>query len=80
MDARIDRTPDAAGLTGLRAQFAALPETAAALVEEAADELGLQGEALELYFHRLMMSVGGWAAYARHAAWQVRLMIPPQWC
>lgn len=73
MDARIDRTPDAAGLTGLRAQFAALPETAAALVEEAAAELGLQGDALELYFHRLMMSVGGWAAYARHAAWQAGL-------
>eukprot|EP00873_Tetraselmis_striata_P016774 jgi/Tetstr1/437038/TSEL_025798.t1 len=73
MDARIDRTPDAAGLTGLRGQFSALPETAAALVEEAAAELGLQGEALELYFHRLMMSVGGWAAYARHAAWQAGL-------
>jgi uncharacterized protein YbcC (UPF0753/DUF2309 family) len=73
MDARIDRTPDLAGLTGLRAQFAALPETAGALVEEAAAELGLQGDALELYFHRLLMSVGGWAAFARHSAWQAGL-------
>lgn len=73
LDARIDRTPDVAGLTGLRTQFAALPETTAALVEEAAAELGLPGDALELYFHRLLMSVGGWAAFARHAAWQAGL-------
>ncbi|WP_029057833.1 YbcC family protein [Stappia stellulata] len=73
MDARIDRTPDLAGLTGLRAQFATLPETAAALIEQAGAALGLEGEALELYFHRLLMSVGGWAAVARHAAWQAGL-------
>ncbi|WP_349358951.1 DUF2309 domain-containing protein [Stappia sp.] len=72
-EAAIDRTPDLAGLKGARAAIARLPETPEAVLAAAASTLGLEGAALELYFHRLLMSVGGWAAYARHKVWQSEL-------
>ncbi|MGM0584674.1 MAG: YbcC family protein [Pseudomonadota bacterium] len=69
----IDRGPEAAGLRGARAAFAGLPETAEEMLAEGTRRLGLPAAGLETRFHRLLMSVGGWAAYARHLLWKREL-------
>lgn len=68
--AAIDRTPEITGLRGFRTEVAALPATATETIAAGADALGIQAEGLEIYFHRLLMTVGGWAAYARYRVWQ----------
>ncbi|MDN2565544.1 DUF2309 domain-containing protein [Aquibium sp. A9E412] len=71
--ALVDRTPEVMGLAGFRAAVARLPQDADALLVEAVRRLGLPPAGLERYFHRLLMSVGGWAAYARCRVWQAEL-------
>ncbi|MQX35848.1 YbcC family protein [Roseospira navarrensis] len=73
-----DRTPEVMGLTGARGAVAArLPETADAALTEGVQRLGLGTEHLDAYFHRLLMSVGGWAAYARYKVWDKALYGKP---
>ncbi|MDA8248172.1 MAG: DUF2309 domain-containing protein, partial [Rhodospirillales bacterium] len=67
--AQHDRAPDALGLHGLRAGFAALPDDADAAIESALALLDLPAGAVEVYLHRALAGIGGWAAYARHLAW-----------
>jgi hypothetical protein len=69
----LDRAPELAGLPGFRKAVSALPETAHDLVALGAERLGLSGEALENYFHRLLMDIGGWASFARYQVWQSEL-------
>ena len=72
-EAEIDRTPEVMGLAGFRAVMRSLPEDpldAAALV---LSELGLPAEGLELYLHRLLLRVGGWAACAARVVWDSQL-------
>ena len=64
-EAMVDRQAEIAGLRGARARAAALPESAVEVIDEAAAKLGMSGERLELYLHRILMSIGGWAAFAR---------------
>ncbi|MEM6667294.1 MAG: putative inorganic carbon transporter subunit DabA, partial [Pseudomonadota bacterium] len=72
-DGRIDRTPEFAGLTGFRDALDALPDTSTGLLVAARDRLDLPPDALADYFHRALMSIGGWAAYARYQVWQSEL-------
>ncbi|MEO1687781.1 MAG: DUF2309 domain-containing protein, partial [Pseudomonadota bacterium] len=65
-----DYTPRAAGLRGVRAAVATLPRTAEETVVEAARRLGVPEAGLTAYFHRLLMSIGGWAAHARRLDWE----------
>lgn len=67
--ASIDRSAELLGLKGARAAFAALPQEPTALLTLLAEELSLEPEALEAYFHRLLSDVAGWAAYARYRGW-----------
>lgn len=69
-EARIDRTPDVAGLHGFRGAVALLPESADELIEHAVERLGVVTPGLECYFHRLLMAHGGWSAHARYQDWQ----------
>lgn len=71
--ASIDRSVDIAGLKGFRKAVKAMPDTAEDLIGHAVSLLGVNEEAIDLYFHRLLMSVGGWAAYARQKVWQAEL-------
>ncbi|MEO8366500.1 MAG: DUF2309 domain-containing protein [Pseudoxanthomonas sp.] len=71
--AMIDRTPQWMGLARFHEIVKALPETAEAMVVVGASRLGLGTSELETYFHRLLMSVGGWAGYARYRVWQSEL-------
>lgn len=72
-EASIDRTPEILGAKGFRATVRALPATAAATTCRAVARLGLPAAALDAYLQRLVMTIGGWAAWARHDAWQQEL-------
>lgn len=65
-----DLTPEVAGLPGFALQVSEAPQCALALIERASGRLGLSEAALETYFHRLLMTLGGWAQYARYKRWQ----------
>ncbi len=64
-----DLTRGIAGLSGFASDVAALPDDPRAGFAAVCGELNLSGEAAEFYFHRLLMSLGGWAQYARHMGW-----------
>ncbi len=72
-EAALDHTPEVMGLPGFRARVAALPEDPEALLDVAAARLGIAPEALEVYFHRLLMTVQGWAGHARFQVWEREL-------
>ncbi len=71
--ARVDLMPRIMGLRGFRRVVSELPDNAEQVIVETARASGLSLEELELYFHRLAMTVGGWAAYARYVVWQAEL-------
>jgi uncharacterized protein YbcC (UPF0753/DUF2309 family) len=68
-----DLTPEIAGLPGFALHVAEAPESAIAAIARAADRLGLQEAAAETYFHQMLMTLGGWAHYARYKLWQAEL-------
>jgi uncharacterized protein YbcC (UPF0753/DUF2309 family) len=72
-EAAIDRTPRIMGLDGFHRIVRSLPGTAEAMLMAGIDRLQLEDAGLTDYFHRLLMSVGGWAAYARYRVWQSEL-------
>ncbi|NNU79438.1 DUF2309 domain-containing protein [Halovulum dunhuangense] len=65
-----DATPELAGLKGFRPALAALPDTGEGIILAAPGLLGLPAAARELYFHRLLMGLPGWAGFARHLSWK----------
>jgi uncharacterized protein YbcC (UPF0753/DUF2309 family) len=69
-----DLTPEIAGLAGFAQEVANAPTDAGDALVECAASLGLSGAALESYFHRLLVSLGGWAQVARHRLWQAELV------
>jgi uncharacterized protein len=72
-EAAIDRTPEVMGLGGFRSVVRSLPDDPVAAAEAALGELGVPAEGLELYLHRLLLRVGGWAAHAARISWDSRL-------
>ncbi len=64
-----DLTPELAGLPGFAARIAAMPSDARAAFADACQALSLTQEAAPVYFHRLLVTLGGWAQYARHLGW-----------
>ncbi len=72
-EALIDRTPEVMGLPRFRQIVQALPATAEAMISEGIARLQLGDSGHALYFHRLLMSVAGWAGYARYKVWQSEL-------
>lgn len=71
--ASLDLTPEIDGLKGFSTLVARLPETAERTIEECVSRLGLPDSALESYFHRLLISLGGWSQMARYRQWQAEL-------
>ena len=65
-----DLTPEIAGLKGFALHVFEAPETALGSIERVVARLGLEAEAAETYFHQMLMSLGGWAQYARYKQWQ----------
>ncbi|WP_245198942.1 YbcC family protein [Jiella mangrovi] len=68
-----DLTPEIMGLKGFAAFVADAPERPGEAVARAARRLGLTDAALDSYFHQLLLSLGGWAQYARYELWRAEL-------
>jgi hypothetical protein len=69
-----DLTPEIAGLEGFCAHVACAPDTTERAILSAAETLGIADAAAETAFHRLYMSLGGWAQHARWMLWQAELV------
>ena len=68
-----DLTPEIAGLSGFASYVADAPERPHEALAAAAEYLQLSREALETYFHQLLMTLGGWSQYGRYRVWQEAL-------
>jgi hypothetical protein len=68
-----DLTPEIIGVPGFALHVSEAPETAIGAIARAAGGLGLGEAAMETYFHQLLMTLGGWAQYARYKQWQAEL-------
>ena len=68
-----DLTPEILGLAGFASFVSAAPEGGADAVASVMQRLDVTGAAAQTYFHRLLMTLGGWAQYARYRLWQAEL-------
>ncbi len=68
-----DITPEIAGLPGFALHVSEAPETASAVVTRVVTQLGLDADSAETYFHQMLVTLGGWAHYARYKLWQAEL-------
>nr|QQZ51150.1 DUF2309 family protein [Phenylobacterium glaciei] len=68
-----DLTPEIVGLGGFATRVSDAPESAPDAVAGAVSRIALPAEALETYFHQMLMTLGGWAQYARYRLWQAEL-------
>jgi uncharacterized protein YbcC (UPF0753/DUF2309 family) len=67
--------PTRSGREALRAALARLPDTARAVVDHAAERLGIEPAALDRvdYLGALLQTIRGWASWCAHERWQARL-------
>jgi uncharacterized protein YbcC (UPF0753/DUF2309 family) len=65
-----DLTPEIAGLPGFARHVSEAPDSAIALIARVADRLGLGETAMPTYVHQMLMTLGGWAHYARYKLWR----------
>jgi hypothetical protein len=68
-----DLTPEIIGLHGFATYVSETPETAPGAVASAVQRIAIPAEALETYFHQMLLTLGGWAQYARYRLWQAEL-------
>jgi len=68
-----DLTPEIHGVANFAAHVADAPDTAGRAIVQCTRTLGVSADAAEAYFHRLLMTLGGWSQYARHLQWQAEL-------
>ena len=68
-----DLTPEIVGLGGFATHVSEAPESAPDAVAGVTRRLALPSVALETYFHQMLMTLGGWAQYARYRLWQAEL-------
>jgi uncharacterized protein YbcC (UPF0753/DUF2309 family) len=68
-----DLTPEIIGLSGFATQVSQAPETAPDAVASVVRRIAIPAAALETYFHQMLMTLGGWAQYARYRLWQAEL-------
>ncbi|MEO1191197.1 MAG: DUF2309 domain-containing protein [Pseudomonadota bacterium] len=68
-----DLTAELAGLKGFASFVADTSEVAEQALARAVKTLGLEEAALETYLHQQLMTLGGWAQYARYKLWQAEL-------
>jgi uncharacterized protein YbcC (UPF0753/DUF2309 family) len=68
-----DLTPEIFGLGGFSSLVAEAPPSSAETLASVTSALGLGGEALDSYFHRLLTGLSGWSQLARYRLWQAEL-------
>ena len=70
---RLDRNPRTVGLRGMRAAMEDLPDQAGRAISWALRQLAVPEAATDDYLHAALLSVGGWAGWARYRRWQAEL-------
>ena len=68
-----DLTPEIAGLGGFALHVSEAPEGASMAIARITERLGVGQDGAETYFHQMLMTLGGWAQYARYKLWQADL-------
>ena len=68
-----DLTPEIFGLSGFAAFVSQIPARAPDALASVVHRLALPADAMETYFHQLLMTLGGWAHYARYRLWEAEL-------
>ena len=68
-----DLTPEIIGLAGFATYVSEAPEAAADAIAAFVERTGIPAEAMETYFHQMLMTLGGWAQFARYRLWQAEL-------
>jgi len=68
-----DLSPEILGLKGFAASVADAPDAAATMIASASQRLGVSTDAAHMYFHALLMSLGGWAQVGRYRLWKAEL-------
>ncbi len=68
-----DLTPEIVGLSGFATHVSLAPEAAADAVASVVKRIGVPASAAHTYFHQMLMTLGGWAQYARYRLWQAEL-------
>lgn len=68
-----DLTPEIAGLSGFATYVSHAPEAAADALTSVVERLGVSAAAAQTYFHQMLVTLGGWAQYARYRLWQAEL-------
>lgn len=71
--AAIDRSPAMMGLSQFRSNVAKVPRKARDAIAWALVQLSIPDAAVERYLHASLLSIGGWAAWARYLRWQAEL-------
>ncbi|XBQ09887.1 MAG: DUF2309 domain-containing protein [Salinarimonas sp.] len=71
--AAFDLTPEVMGFAGFRKALALLPEDADAAIATAIADLGVPEAAWADYLYRALVTINGWASYARYLVWNAEL-------
>ena len=71
--AALDKSSGMMGLRGIPRKVKALPRSPEGAIVWAINTLGLPPSVLVDYFHAALLTVGGWAGWARYRRWQAEL-------
>ncbi len=71
--AAIDRSPAMMGLHHFRSEISHLPSDPRAAITWAVAQLDIPEAGMERYLHASLLSIGGWASWARYLRWQAEL-------
>ncbi len=71
--ASLDRSARMMGLRGTKEAVCSLPESPEDCIARSLGELAVPREAVGDYLHASLLSIGGWAGWARYRLWQAQL-------
>ncbi|GCC52750.1 DUF2309 domain-containing protein [Chryseotalea sanaruensis] len=72
-EAMVDLTPDVSGLKGFRKNAEILPADPIEAAQFAIEKLRIPEAGMDIYLHRLLLTVGGWSAFAARLDWDSEL-------
>jgi hypothetical protein len=72
-EAAHDRTPQVRGVHGFHQALRELPDSSMDTIITALNMLAIPADGLDTYLHRLLLTVHGWASYARYHLWEAEL-------
>jgi uncharacterized protein len=72
-EAAHDRTAEVRGVRGFRQTLRQLPDSAMETIVAAVELLNIPVDGLDAYLHRLLLTIHGWAGYARYQLWEAEL-------